>query len=116
MKKLTEKAKNDIFKAFENYGGSGIPEPHLINLLAQHAIGLLELDNEITSSWYESDDAGSDMFGRWIDSYGETFQVVPGITADEVLVVPNDHTKRSNGWLISDAREYIKNGFWVRAK
>jgi hypothetical protein len=52
-KKLKEGAKEEIRKAFEAYAGSGIPETHLLRLVANHAIGLLELPSEVTSEWYE---------------------------------------------------------------
>lgn len=52
VRKLTNKAKQDIIKAFHVYGGSGVPEFELINMLARHAIGLLEVDSSICNTWY----------------------------------------------------------------
>jgi len=52
-RKLTEKAKADIREGFRARGGAGIPEEHLVKLLADHAIGLLELEADVTADWYE---------------------------------------------------------------
>jgi hypothetical protein len=52
-RKVTKKARDEIRQAFLVYGGSGIPEEHLLLMLADHAVGLLELPPEVTADWYE---------------------------------------------------------------
>ena len=51
--KLKESVKEEIRKAFDVYVGHGMPEEHLVRLLADHAIGLLELDEFELAKLYE---------------------------------------------------------------
>lgn len=55
MKKITEQTKQDIIYAFYSYANSGIPEEHLVRLLADHAIGLLQIADE-NDEWFEPTD------------------------------------------------------------
>ena len=53
MKRVTPQCKEEIRKAFQALVGSGIPEEMLARMLADHAIGLLEIADE-QSVWFEA--------------------------------------------------------------
>jgi phosphoribosylaminoimidazole (AIR) synthetase len=52
-RKIKDTMKADIRKAFANLTGSGVPEPALARMLADLAIGYLELPEETVREWYE---------------------------------------------------------------
>ena len=52
-RKLKTEIKDEIRKAFQEYGKSGVPEDALLRLCADHAIGLLQLPKKDVMHWYE---------------------------------------------------------------
>lgn len=77
MKKMTAKAAEELRKAFLVYRGSGMPEEALVQALATHTIGLLEICDD-HPEWFE----GRCRF-RW----------VPGILRDPESPNPTEHAR-----------------------
>jgi hypothetical protein len=55
-RKLRDSVKQQIKRAFQAYGGSGIPEQILLDACARHAIGLLELPPETLNGYFVKED------------------------------------------------------------
>ena len=52
-RKIKESTREEIRRAFAILSGSGVPEPALVRVLADMAIGYLELPEETLREWYE---------------------------------------------------------------
>lgn len=54
-KKLTEETKEEIRRSFQTRFHPDIPVEHMVLILADHAIGLLELSEETREGWYQNE-------------------------------------------------------------